>query len=59
MAKKWIQAMGMKKGALHKELGISTDKPIPAKTLEKASHSKNPKLAKRANLAKTLKGLRK
>lgn len=45
----------MKKGALHKELGIPEGKKIPAKKLEKAEHSNNPKLRKRAILAKTLK----
>ena len=59
MAKKWIQKMHMKKGALHKELGVPMGKKIPEKKLEKATHSKNPKEAKRANLAKTLSGLRK
>lgn len=59
MAKKWIQAMHMKKGALHKELGVAEGKKIPAKKLIKAAKSSNPKLAKRANLAKTLRGLRK
>ncbi len=53
---KWIQGMHMKKGALHKELGIKSDKKIPKKTLEKASNSKNKKLSKRANLALTLEG---
>lgn len=59
MAKKWIQAMKMKKGALHKELGVAKGKKIPEKKIDKAAHSSNPKLAKRANLAKTLRGLRK
>lgn len=57
--KKWIQEMHMKKGALHKELNIPEGKKIPAKKLEKAEHSKNPLLKKRAVLAETLKGLRK
>ena len=57
--KKWIQAMNMKKGALHKEMGIPEGKKIPEKKLEKAEKSKNPLLAKRANLAKTLRGFRK
>jgi hypothetical protein len=57
--KKWIQAMHMKKGALHKELGVPKGKKIPAKKLAKAAKSSNPRLAKRANLAKTLSGLRK
>lgn len=60
MAKeKWIQKMHMKKGALHKELGVKEGEKIPAKKLEKAEHSKNPKLKKRADLAKTLKKLHK
>ena len=60
MAKeKWIQDMHMKKGALHKDLGVKPGKKIPEKKLEKAEHSKNPKTAKRARLAETLKGLRK
>ena len=59
MAKKWIQSIGMKKGALHKELGVPAGKKIPAAKLEKAEHSKNPTLRKRANLAKTLKKLHK
>lgn len=51
--KKWIQAMNMKKGALHKELGVPEGKKIPKKTLTKASAKKG-MLGKRANLAKTL-----
>lgn len=60
MAKeKWIQGMHMKKGALHKELGVPEGEKIPAKKLEKAAHRKSPLLAKRAKLAETLKKLRK
>jgi hypothetical protein len=57
--KKWIQKMHMKKGALHKELGVPKGKKIPIKKLEKATRSNNPLEAKRANLAKTLRGMRK
>lgn len=57
--KKWIQKMHMKKGALHKELGVPMGKKIPTKKIEKAEHSDNPKLAKRATLARTLRGIRK
>jgi hypothetical protein len=57
--KKWIQAMHMKKGALHRELGVPEGRKIPAKKLAKAAKSSNPKLAKRAVLARTLRGLRK
>lgn len=59
MAEKWIQKMHMKKGALHKELGVPEGKKIPASKLKKAEKSKNPTLKKRAVLAETLKGLRK
>ena len=57
--KKWIQAIGMKKGALHRELDIPEGEKIPKSKLKKAEHSKNPKLAKRANLAETLSKFRK
>jgi len=55
--KKWIQGMHMKKGALHEQMGVPKDQPIPPARLEAASHSSNPQLRRRANLAKTLKGL--
>lgn len=57
--KKWIQKAIKHPGALRKELGVKKDKKIPTAKLEKATHSKNKVLAKRANLAKTLSGLRK
>lgn len=57
--KKFIQAMNMKKGALHKQLGIPEGKKIPAKKISKALKSDNPLLAKRARLAKTLKSFHK
>jgi hypothetical protein len=59
MAEKWIQKMHMKKGALHKELGVPEGKKISAKKLKKAEHSKNPTLKKRAVLAETLGKMRK
>lgn len=59
MATKWIKKIGMKKGALHKELHVPEGKNIPEKKLKKAEHSKNPTEKKRAVLAQTLKGLRK
>ena len=55
----WIQKMGMKKGALHKTLGVPEDKKIPEKKLKKAERSQNPTTRKRAQLAETLKGLNK
>ena len=51
--------MHMKKGALHKSLGVKAGKKIPEAKLEKAEHSKNPKTRKRAVLAETLKHMRK
>jgi hypothetical protein len=59
MSEKFIQKMHMKKGALHKELGVPEGKKIPVSKLKKAEHSKNPTLKKRAVLAETLGKLRK
>lgn len=60
MAKeKWIQKMHMKKDALHKALHVKPGEKIPASKLEKAEHSKSPLMRKRANLAETLKHLKK
>lgn len=59
MAKKWIQKMHMKKGALHRELGVPEGKKIPEKKLKKAEKSDNPTLRKRAQLAETFKKMRK
>jgi hypothetical protein len=56
MSEKWIQNIGMKKGALHKELHIPEDKKIPKKKLEKASHASG-KEGQRARLAMTLEGM--
>lgn len=55
---KWIQKMHMKKGALHKEMGVAEGKKIPAKKLAAAA-KKGGKLGKRARLAETLKKLHK
>jgi hypothetical protein len=57
MAKKWIAGAIKHPGALHRQLGVPEGEKIPAAKLEKASKSDNPTLAKRANLAKTLKGM--
>ena len=54
---KWIQGAHIKKGALHKELGVPAGKKISEKKLEKAEHSKKPLLKRRAILAETLKKL--
>ncbi len=55
MAKKWIAAMHMKKGALHAQLGVPQGQKIPASKLEAAA-DKGGVLGKRARLAQTLKG---
>ncbi len=59
MTKKFIQKAIKHPGALRAELHVKKGEKIPAKKLEKASHSSNKLLAKRANLAKTLKKLHK
>lgn len=59
MAKKWIQEAIKHPGALHKKLKVAKGKKIPMSKIKKAEHSKNPSLRKEANLAETLKGLRK
>lgn len=56
---KFIQSMHMKKGALHEQLHVPQGEKIPEKKLEKAEHSSNPTLRKRAVLAETLKGFHK
>lgn len=59
MAKKWIQSAIKRPGALHRELDVPEGKKIPAKKLAKAAKSSNPRVRKQANLAKTLRGMRK
>jgi len=56
--KNFIADMHLKKGALHKEMGIPADKTIPQNRLEKAAHAGG-KLGKRARLAQTLEKLHK
>jgi len=53
----WIAGAVKHPGALHRELHVPQGEKIPAKKLAKAAHSDNPKLAKRARLAETLKSL--
>lgn len=57
MAKQWIQGMHMKKGALHRQLGVPQGQKIPASKLAAAAKKKG-KLGRRARLAETLKTLR-
>ncbi len=59
-SKKWIAGAinPQNKGSLHKALEVPEGKKIPEKKLEKAEHSKDPLMRKRANLAETLKGFK-
>ena len=41
----------LKKGALHKELGVAKGKKIPVSKIKAAEHSKNPTERKRAQFA--------
>lgn len=59
MVEKFIKKAIKHPGALHKQLHVPKGKKIPEKKLEKAEHSKNPKLKRRAILARTLKGMHK
>ena len=59
MAKMFIKEATKNKGGLHRSLGVPEGKKIPAKKIEKAEHSKNPKIKKEAVLAETLSKLRK
>jgi len=59
MAKNWIAKAIKSPGALRSSLKVKKGEKISEAKLNKASHSKNKTLAKRANLAKTLRGLRK
>lgn len=55
---KWIQGAIKHRGGLRKSLGVPQGEKIPAAKIEAATHSKDPKVRKQANLAKTLKGMR-
>lgn len=57
--KNWIAGAIKKPGALRKSLDVKKGDKIPEAKLEKAEHSKNPTLRKRANLAATLKKMKK
>ena len=59
MSKNWIAKATENKGGLHRSLGVPAGEKIPAKKLAKAEHSDNPKVAKQARLAETLKTLHK
>lgn len=49
----------LRKGGLHKALGISEGEPIPTERLEAATRSKNSHVQHMANFAKTMKGFKK
>lgn len=57
--KNWIQKALRyhKPGALHRQLGIPSDKKIPLKKLKKAAKKGSTKVARRARLALTLRKL--
>ena len=57
--KRWIKEAIKHPGALKKTLHVKEGEKIPEKKLKKAEHSKNPKTAKRAHLAETLRKIRK
>ena len=57
--KNWIASAIKKPGALRKTLNVKKDETIPGTLLKKAEKSKNPLTRKRANLAETLKKMRK
>jgi hypothetical protein len=46
-------------GSLRKALHVKAGQKIPAKKLTKAAHSENPKMRKKANMAKMFKKSRK
>ena len=56
--KNWIKGIQMKKGALHKQMGIAADKKIPVSKL-KAAAAKGGTLGKRASLALTFSKMKK
>ncbi len=57
--KDWIQDANIKKGALREKLGVKEGQNIPAKKLDKAAKSSDPKTRKQAVLAKTFKKMKK
>lgn len=50
-------SFNVRKGALHRALGISQDKKIPASALAKALNSRNPRIRRMAASAKGLKAM--
>lgn len=56
VSKHWIQSAHIKKGALHRQLGVKAGSKIPVSTLKRAA-GKGGVEGRRARLAETLKGL--
>ena len=56
---KWIAGAIKHPGSLHKALHVKAGEKIPTQKLAKATHSKNPHLARKARLAETLKSVHK
>lgn len=56
---KWMQGAVKHPGELRSELRVAPGKNIPEAKLEKATHSKDPLLKKRAVLVETFKKFRK
>ena len=54
MTDKWISGAIKHKGSLRRALHVKKGEKIPHEKLEKAEHSKNKKLRKKAILAETL-----
>lgn len=48
---KWMQSPGIKKGGLHKSLGIPMGQKIGEKRIKKAEHARSPLTRKQAHLA--------
>lgn len=46
----------LRKGGLHRALGVPEDETIPESKIESASHSDNSHVAHMANMAKTMEG---
>lgn len=57
MSKNWIAGATKNKGALHRALHVPEGQKIPEKKLVGALKSRNPRIRKEAELAKTLKGM--
>ena len=54
----WIASMHMKKGALHRDLGVPQGQKIGASRIAAAASSDNPQVARRARLAQTFARMR-